>query len=122
MTAFRTAKCKRTMNMPTVTLDVLFGGAEIVFAVVFVVVFAVVFTGGGAFTGDVLTFGGAFTGGGVLTLGGVLTFGGAFTLGAETLGALTALRRSRVGDSSSSSSNCGTGPVRQKEQMRKKER
>ena len=96
------------MNVPTVTLDVVFGGAEVVFAVVL----AVVLTCGGAFTGDVLTFGGAFTGGGVLAFGGALTFGGAFTLGAETLGALTALRRSRAGDSSSSSSGCETGPVR----------
>ena len=92
------------MNVPTVTLDVVFGGAEVVFAVVL----AVVLTGGGAFTGDV--FGGAFTGGGALTLGGVLTFGGAFTLGAATLGALTALRRSRADDSSST--NCEMGPVR----------
>ena len=98
------------MNVPTVTLDVVFGGAE----VVFVVVLAFVLTGGEAFTGDVLTFGRAFTGGGALTLGGVLTFGGAFTLGAEILGALTALRRSRAGDSSSTflSTNCEMGPVR----------
>ena len=114
MTAFRTAKCKRTMNVPTVTLDVVFGGAEVVFAVVFAAVFAVVFTGGGAFTGVVLTLGGAFTGGGVLTFGGALTLGGAFTLGAETLGALTALRRSRARASSSpsSSTNCEMGLVR----------
>ena len=72
--------------MPTVSLEVVFGGAA--------VVFAEVFTGGeGAFTGGVLTLGGVLTFGGVLIFGGVLTFGGAFTLGTETLGTLTALRR-----------------------------
>ena len=90
MTAFRAAKCKRTMKVPTVTLDVVFGGADVVFAVAL----AVVLTGGGAFTGGgVLTLGGVLTFGGALVFGGALTFGGAFTLGAETLCALTVLRR-----------------------------
>ena len=102
--------------MPTVSLEVVFGGAAVVFAEIFT-------GGGGAFTGGgVLTLGGVLTFGGALVFGGALTFGGAFTLGAETLGALTALRRSRAGDSSSSSSSYEMGSVRRKERIRKKER